>query len=428
MNKLLFICELKECNCYLDKPITLPCGSTICQQHVVDYSLNNQEDTKFKCEICSDEHQIPLDGFKINKRLFELIQSNTHLSPKQISAKNSFDELEKTLINHQQSDFVNSDTYLYEYFSKLRNQIDLHRDQLIDDIHKRSEEIINALKEFENECKSNKTQVNEINFESIIKEKLPQWKIKLSSPSMNQADTVDLSEEINAKLIYVKLEIEKLKKELLMNKSCLFEPIDGKAFGKLIINDCSAKPNNDRKPNQYSIKLNNISLERLIDDDIYEIEHNHSFDEDDESSNDDIIEDTDSDEDESDADSKLNKDNTNCTLSSSESDLESNEHELIESDEENSLTGDDSIIYDEPGLSGEESWLSNSESGELNQKQSSNEDDDETPDDSNEDDDMDMIEDDDSIVDDLDDDNYDDDENDYYDDNNDYDDDDDYSD
>jgi hypothetical protein len=45
-------CELKECTNSTKNPVTLPCGYTICQSHVEQYSSKDN----FKCPICDLEH------------------------------------------------------------------------------------------------------------------------------------------------------------------------------------------------------------------------------------------------------------------------------------------------------------------------------------------------------------------------------------
>ena len=42
------------------KPITLPCGETICMEHLSSQSWT--KDKKFKCDVCNNLHGLPDDG------------------------------------------------------------------------------------------------------------------------------------------------------------------------------------------------------------------------------------------------------------------------------------------------------------------------------------------------------------------------------
>ena len=70
----LCVCELEDCQLFLENPIILPCGSAICEEH-----LENCEE-KYFCTICDKEHPVPEDGFPINKFAQKTIQSGVHLN------------------------------------------------------------------------------------------------------------------------------------------------------------------------------------------------------------------------------------------------------------------------------------------------------------------------------------------------------------
>ena len=53
----------KHCEGRLDTPKTLPCGETICWRET-SLEVN---DRIFDCLICNQKHEMPKNGFKINK-------------------------------------------------------------------------------------------------------------------------------------------------------------------------------------------------------------------------------------------------------------------------------------------------------------------------------------------------------------------------
>ena len=66
-------CDL--CNKLLVDPILIPCGNSICKTHLNEL-INNmpKEKNTFICCICQDGHQIPKNGFMIQKKLQNLIK------------------------------------------------------------------------------------------------------------------------------------------------------------------------------------------------------------------------------------------------------------------------------------------------------------------------------------------------------------------
>jgi hypothetical protein len=66
--KNLFDCDL--CHQVLVDPISFPCGSNVCKDHLDKLLKNVSKDKSFfRCEICQEEHFIPNSGFKVDKRL-----------------------------------------------------------------------------------------------------------------------------------------------------------------------------------------------------------------------------------------------------------------------------------------------------------------------------------------------------------------------
>ena len=56
-NHDLCVCPLNSCQLYLEKPITLPCGFTICQNHIENFKNSNFNE--FECVLCYEKHTIP---------------------------------------------------------------------------------------------------------------------------------------------------------------------------------------------------------------------------------------------------------------------------------------------------------------------------------------------------------------------------------
>ena len=222
-----WLCDLMDCRLFLDKPITLPCGYTICMHHLDTFS------STFKCEICQEEHMIPQSGFQINKKLMKQIESKVHLSGLHKQTEKALEALKK---NCEKISLTDPDELIYNYFLNIRNKIDLHREISINKINEKSDRLIGTLIKIENECKKNvhnceKIDTNKIN--SII------FKIKndLRNPNLTERQLMKHFDEILLNIIEIKNKKEDHEKRLLMNQLIEFSPLDNTDFGELVTKD-----------------------------------------------------------------------------------------------------------------------------------------------------------------------------------------------
>ena len=220
----IYVCGLKDCKLFLDQPINLPCGFMICQKHI------NNEIKSFKCEFCNEEHTIPENGFYINKKLADFIQSKLHLTGQHKEASDMFDRLDELI---SRKDTIDPTEYVYDYFKNLRNRVDLHREVMINEINIKSDEFINKLKELEKEFQSN---CNKMQFKSNLDElkqiKLPDIDKHLKMPQID----INLLNRLTKQIRRIEIDLisHHYENEFIMNnRRIFFEPIDGKTFGQL---------------------------------------------------------------------------------------------------------------------------------------------------------------------------------------------------
>jgi len=144
--KNFFDCD--SCHQVLVDPISFPCGSNVCKSHL-DKLLKNvsKEKSFFRCEICKEEHFIPISGLKVDKRLQRglEIQFNTlKLTP-------IFDECKAVIkkANERVAEIEtlekSSEGYIYEYFEDIKRQGDIRREDLKMKIDKYSDEVIQSI-------------------------------------------------------------------------------------------------------------------------------------------------------------------------------------------------------------------------------------------------------------------------------------------
>ena len=217
----VFVCSSKECQKYLENPVTLPCGFTVCKEHVKQVEKGDKDSCNdelesplfdFDCDICNIKHLLP-KMLPINQMVSELILNDVHLSQEQKELKAHITKLEVLLSSHEKS---NPEEFIFDYFGSLRNQIDLHREKSIETIHKRSDELINQLNEIEQRCKANlKTKIKVPHFQT---QDIAKYKACLREPNVNLSEINEMVEELKSSVLNFQDEIKMFKSDLTMNQ------------------------------------------------------------------------------------------------------------------------------------------------------------------------------------------------------------------
>jgi len=165
------------CSKIFKDPIDLPCGDTVCRQHLSDKDV--VKENKIKCIDCNQEFKMTCDEFRSNKRLKNLIESQSYLSQEEISLKKKLEESIQKFFQFYDELTQNKaklPSQVFDHFQEIRFQIDEHREEvkkrideialkMIDETKKNEEIYLNNLKEnlsSLDDCKSLDTQLNEI--------------------------------------------------------------------------------------------------------------------------------------------------------------------------------------------------------------------------------------------------------------------------
>ena len=173
---------------------------------------------------------IPEEGFPINKFADKTIKEGFYLNESQKRIKDSYEKLEKTIKDH---DSLNSEDLIYEYFSNLRNQADLHREQQIEEINKRSEEIIKQLKEMEEKCKLNAANLEKMNLDKLKNKDMKEYKLQLRKPDLEVYDLNKLYSDINDMIEDIQEDINNFKNGSLIYQNIQFQKENSNLFGEL---------------------------------------------------------------------------------------------------------------------------------------------------------------------------------------------------
>jgi hypothetical protein len=237
--KSLFDCGL--CEKMIVDPITLVCGYTICKSHT-DKMIKDSTDKQkvFKCEMCNEEHCVPDGGFVVSKlaqKALELEFHNIKLSP-------IFDECKQLIKETKESAAKieamanDSESFIYEYFTDLKNKVDLRREELKLKIDENSDQLVQSIEESQSKC----TQLSREN--KLIKETFDESNKKLNKLieefnifEFNDKKFEGLKKEADALRINFDKMTADYKISLLNNKkfSFEFEEADiSDVFGKII--------------------------------------------------------------------------------------------------------------------------------------------------------------------------------------------------
>jgi hypothetical protein len=260
------ICELENCELFIENPIILPCGSTICQEHV------ENESKKFDCEICKKEHFIPEEGFPINKFAYKLMESGFYLNKTQKKIKDSFEKLEQKIEEHEN---LNSENLIYDYYSNIRNQVDLHREQLIDEIIKRSEEIIKQLKVLEEKCKLNSAMLKKMDLDQFKNNDIGDLKYTLREPYLTHYDLNKLYSDINDKIDDIQEDINNFKNGSLIYQNIQFKKENSNLFGELKVENIQKpiKTEANKAEGKLKFVINDFSKFKESEGSCYSEEH-----------------------------------------------------------------------------------------------------------------------------------------------------------
>jgi hypothetical protein len=165
------------CSKIFKDPIDLPCGDSICREHLSERTV--VKTNRIKCNKCNEEFGVKNNEFKSNNQLKHSIESHSHLSDQELGLKQELEESIKKFFEFYDKFDQNRtklESNIFDHFHEMRFKIDEQREELkkrIDDIAlamvdqtKKSENVyLNSLKErfssFD-DCESLEAELNGI--------------------------------------------------------------------------------------------------------------------------------------------------------------------------------------------------------------------------------------------------------------------------
>ena len=199
------LCIFGECGLILENPVTLLCGNTLCRQHLDGF------ETKFKCPFCHKQHSVPEEGFFVNEEIDQKINSFYQSDSLRKEVKESLTKLDHIIYDYEK---IDPEGYVFDYFGEVLNKIDLHREEKIEEVKEKSQEMIKELTKKEQKCKSNQNKLEKVSLENLKPNDLPFWikpylsgySLRVSKLKENQYN--DFLSKLNEKIRQVQTELK----------------------------------------------------------------------------------------------------------------------------------------------------------------------------------------------------------------------------
>ncbi len=123
----MFICDVADCQKYLQDPVTLSCGDTLCKYHIDETGLT------FICPICHDQLEM-LEPFQVNIKMGFFLNKNLHLTGQHKLVKELLDRLDKEIDDFPGDVLEKQEFYINDYLSCLQRKNAQRRDEQIQNV------------------------------------------------------------------------------------------------------------------------------------------------------------------------------------------------------------------------------------------------------------------------------------------------------
>ena len=181
------------CNTEYDMPHILPCGETMCGKCINKYTIEINKNAFVQCPYCDEKHQLPPNGFPINKAISKLLNE----APVEIYRGETYENLKSALkqIKEDCDQFNINIQYgidkINEICSNLLNEVKMITEDKLEHIHKFSKAFSNEITNYKTECVSSFTN-NSLYKETIkhfnqeIKDFYEEWSAYLNKSNPDE--------------------------------------------------------------------------------------------------------------------------------------------------------------------------------------------------------------------------------------------------
>ena len=165
VEKVKSFLDCDQCTKLLVNPVVMACGKFICKIHLEKILTHeSKEKNTFICKICQEEHVIPKNGFVVNNRLQDLLDVELNKfepSPVFDECMKELEEAKASVLKIEQLE-TNPESYIYDYFEDIKNQVDLRREDLKFKIDTYSDDIIKSIETTQTNCMKMSKEIEKI--------------------------------------------------------------------------------------------------------------------------------------------------------------------------------------------------------------------------------------------------------------------------
>jgi hypothetical protein len=140
---------------YVD-PRLLPCGESACHECIQNVIQNDLMKREFECKFCDSKHVAPPgnQGFYVNRGISKLLKANADKMNEFTSVRELKEKLAEIKINCEEFklNLDNGVDQLREHCIRIRNQVHLRTEKLIEEMHNLNESLIAEINKYEQEC------------------------------------------------------------------------------------------------------------------------------------------------------------------------------------------------------------------------------------------------------------------------------------
>ena len=174
----------------------LPCAEFVCNICITDYieEHTNANNGQFKCCMCAEEHLIPAKGFPKSKTMNKILELKADQVNKGAFIEKFKQDINQCMneVNQIKSSLETKEETIKDYFEAKRQQVYQVTESKINELNKRSRELLDRIDELESEYlenfKNNRLQkeIQEDLNEAV--EFCEKWIGKLKKPQTSDED------------------------------------------------------------------------------------------------------------------------------------------------------------------------------------------------------------------------------------------------
>jgi hypothetical protein len=227
-------------------PRILPCcEKTICYK-CVQITQSKVKDNIFKCIACNQDEKIPSNGFIVNRAVVRLIAKQ----PKEISRGQEAEKLKQNirevenLNNKLIFEMGNGEYLVNEDCKELRRQVQLAKEEKIQEINKHCDALFVKIDIFEEKCISKYNEMNEPKQKAnelinLVNDSIQQQNMYMRQLNIDDKDTMARNEKMSELKEKIETERKNIKKSMFENQIMRFEAnktlLEKDFLGKLIL-------------------------------------------------------------------------------------------------------------------------------------------------------------------------------------------------